>query len=99
MEMLSLLDQAVQLDTEKNPWEIYVFSGFGNKSGKQSMGFNEQKDLFRLDLRDHPFNKLWTVENIKTNTFSNFSEMILDTSKNVLYSLFYDSITFQNLKA
>ena len=67
-------------------------AGLVIKSGKQSMGFNEQKDLFRLDLRDHSFNKLWTVENIKTNTFSNFSEMILDTSKNVLYSLFYDSL-------
>lgn len=76
----------------KEPWEIYVFSGFGNKSGKQSMGFNEQKDLFRLDLRNHSFKKLWAGENTKINTFSNFSEMILDTSINVLYSLSYDSL-------
>lgn len=76
----------------KEPWEIYVFSGFGNSSGKQESGFNNLNDLYLLDLRNYSFKKLWGIDKQKFNTAGDFSQMILDTTRNVLYALFFDGI-------
>ena len=74
----------------KEPWEIYVFSGFGNPSGNQELGFHNLNDLYKLDLRDYSFKKLWEINNRKFNTVANFDRMILDSTKNVFYLLIFD---------
>ena len=75
------------------PWDIYIFGGLGNRTGEQSLGFKELKDLYQLDLRNYSLTKLLEIrdQNIAPVLFC--SRMIFDSTRNVLYLLAFNKFS------
>jgi DNA-binding SARP family transcriptional activator len=45
-----------------NPNEVYVFGGYGNKSGNQAVGAVHYYDLYRLNLKTRVIKKCWEIK-------------------------------------
>ena len=75
------------------PWDIYIFGGLGNRTGEQSLGFKELKDLYQLDLRNYSLKKLLELRDQNIAPVLYCSRMIFDSTRNVLYLLAFNKFS------
>ncbi len=67
---------------------FYLFGGQGNETGNQESGFYPMNDLFKLDLRDTTFRKVWQVlPALHINILPSLSPLYFNKSINTFYAV------------
>lgn len=66
--------------------KIYLFNGYGNKSGKQDLGTYTFNDLYLFNFADSSYKKLWGFQN-KEQKYVFLSNLFFDTDVNKLFVL------------
>jgi DNA-binding SARP family transcriptional activator len=72
-----------------NQKEGLVFGGYGSKTGRQELSPEVYYDLYKLDLKDYTFRKLWTL-NTPTLPYVPSESLIADEQNGRFYSLLYN---------
>jgi two-component SAPR family response regulator len=68
--------------------EIYIFGGYGNKSGNQIVGGKHYYDLYRVNLTYHTIKKCWEIKPEEID-FVSANNLIISRDKNYFYALCY----------
>ncbi len=81
-----------------NDETVFVFGGYGSKSGRQELSPRFFYDLFAFDLNEFSFEKLWTLETPEI-PFVPGENLIYDNESNCFYTLVFNKLNFEaNLK-
>ncbi len=76
-----------------NQKEALVFGGYGSKTGRQEVSPEFYYDLFKLNLNDYSFRKLWTL-NTPALPFVPCESLIANEQNGQFYTLLYNRATF-----
>ena len=68
--------------------EIYIFGGYGNKSGNQIVGGKHYYDLYRVNLTHHTIKKCWEIKPDEKD-FVSANNLIVSKDKKYFYALCY----------
>lgn len=71
----------------RNDYEILIFGGFGNNSGRQELGGRNLYDLNALDLQNRKIRKLWEIS--PDSIYVPATNLIVNRPKNCFYTLIY----------
>lgn len=76
------------LGYSNKPYEVLIFGGYGNETGKQELSPESLYDLYSLNLKSYRFTKLWELNNAEVS-FSLGNSLIVDSAKDCFYALCY----------
>src|SRR6185437_10523509 len=77
----------------EKPNEIFIFGGYGNKSGNQIIGGQQYYDLYRVNLQNHTIKKCWEIH--LKDVFVPANNLILSADGKYFYTLCYPHETFK----
>lgn len=72
-----------------NQKEALVFGGYGSKTGRQELSPEFYYDLYKLNLKDNSFRKLWTLQT-PPSPFVPCESLIADEQSGSFYTLLYN---------
>lgn len=70
------------------PGEYYLYGGYGNKSGKQEVGYQNLSDLYLLNLNDSSITKVWG-QAPGTTPYLPSTNMVLNREDSAIYAIGY----------
>lgn len=71
----------------RSDYEILIFGGFGNESGRQELGGRNLYDLFAIDLKTKEVQKLWEIT--ADSLYVPATNLLLSRDKKSFYTLIY----------
>ncbi len=77
-----------------NDQEVLVFGGYGSRSGRQELSPGFFYDLYRFDLDDFSFKKLWNLD-LPSSPYVPSEDLIFERQSNRFYTLVYNSVRYE----
>jgi len=76
-----------------NQKEGLVFGGYGSKTGRQELSPEVYYDLYKLDLKDYTFRRLWTLDT-PYSPFVPCESLVADEQNSRFYTMLYNRGSF-----
>lgn len=71
--------------------QVYLFGGYGNREGDQSLGMQNFYDLFSLDLTTQRIEKIWELEDVKANFVPVKNLITVNNADSTFFTLCYSN--------